>query len=155
MKPSGRLLYRSMDEKSRRTFTMMAVMSAFMAAVALVVVDYLFIRMGKPLHAVIVTVLFVLCVPYTVRILLNKDLRIYENGVTIPTPFSGFFSKFIPFRKISGIRLITEQGRPNPNIVIETADKKEVRYPKSYLSNWDEFYRVLTEDLRGKVRVVE
>jgi hypothetical protein len=83
-----------------------------------------------------------------------KTLVILENAMIIPFISTNFKPRAsLPLSEISEIRLNTEVTGFKPDVEIITTRGKTVKIPKTLLTNWRDFYRVLTEDLRGKVRV--
>jgi len=88
--------------------------------------------------------------------IVTRGVTIFEDGLIIPTAATSLRPRtFIPFSQISEIRLNTGAREFSMDIEIRAIHGKVEKLSKAWLTNWDEFYRVLTEDLKGRIRVVE
>lgn len=85
-----------------------------------------------------------------------KSLVILDDAVILPILPTNLKPRMVvPFSEISEIRLNTGAATFKPDVEVITARGKTFKVPKTFLTNWDELYRVLTEDLKAKIRVVE
>ena len=85
----------------------------------------------------------------------RRGVILFEDGMIIPAASGLRLATFIPFSEISEIRLNTGAKGFAMDVEIQMDRGKMEKLSKAWLTNWDEFYRVLTEDLKGKVKVVE
>lgn len=82
----------------------------------------------------------------------SQEFRIYMECIVIPKTFG---RRVIPFSEVSKIELNTHQDEFIPEIEISLKDGTSLKYPKSSIQNWEEFYRVMLKEVGSKVKVVE
>lgn len=153
METGRKTLYSSVTKEGKKQIKMLGAMVIVMSVVVVCMVVYAFFLRGKPLKGFVLAVSVVLSTFLSLRILMNKGVRVFTNGILVPTGNMGL-RRFIPFSNISEIRLNVGPETHHMDIEIQTIQGKVERFSKACLKNWDEFYRVLTEDLKNKVRVV-
>lgn len=84
-----------------------------------------------------------------------KNLIILDDAMVLPAFTMGLRPRTrIPFSKISEIRLNTGSAAFKTDVELILIRGKAIKIPKMFFTNWDEFYKTLIEDLKGKVRVV-
>jgi len=81
---------------------------------------------------------------------ITREFTIYEKGILYP---KGFGRKFIPFSNIWKIVLNAKPEDFKMKIEIYKKDGYIESIPKNFIPQWNEFYRVMTEDLKDKVCV--
>jgi len=153
MRKSGRVLYRSGSRKERRS-NKVAIGSTILWGIFLA---WKSVRVAPNLVLGIIGGV-VLCAGcfFLGYAIVTRGVTILEDGLIIPTAATSLrLATFIPFSEISEIRLNVGPETHHMDIEIQTIQGKVERFSKAWLKNWDEFYRVLTEDLKGKIEVVE
>lgn len=151
-----KLLYTSLTGSFR---TQCKVMGTFFIATSVIMacmVIFVFFRISeRPWLGILAGVFAVIASIHATRILLLKGVRIFSDSMIIPSANTGL-RKLIPFSRVSEIRLNTGPSGQHPNIEVQTIDGKVERVGKHWVSaSWEEFYRVMTKDLKDKVKVVE
>ena len=108
-----------------------------------------------PVFAIIGGVILCTGFCFVANAIVTRGVRILEDGLIIPTATTSLRPRtFIPFSEISEIRLNTGAREFSMDIEIQTIHGKVEKLSKAWLTNWEEFYKGLTEDLKQKVRVV-
>lgn len=150
-----RVLYESTGRKDKVIFRLLALVVFLMAT--FMVVDAISRFRQRPSTLFLLRCLpicFMFYLAWTIAI--ARGLSIYEWGIVVPTnPLCITSGRVLRFSEISEIRLNTGPKGFKTNLEVATTRGKTLSIPKGSLTNWDEFYRILTEDLKGKVRVVD
>jgi hypothetical protein len=155
MVQTRRLLYTTVvgEEKAgtRMMVLMAIVLNTVMFGYAIFAFFFVYKKplMGFPLMAFVILGSLV-----TIRMMVTRGVRVYTDGILVPTARTSM-KRFIPFSRISEIRLNVGPEGHHPDVEIQTVEGKVEVISKMWLKNWEDFYRVMTQDLRGKVRVVK
>ena len=157
MKRSRKLIYCSVTKKEGRAHKARASLGFLIGAAVLFLFADSFPWSDHPITrismAFTTALLFVVTFLWTyVGILGALGVKIFDDGIRIPSIGLG---RFILFSDIVEIKLNGGPEATKKDIEIQTIRGKAERLPKPWIIRWDEFHRVLTEDLKGKIRVVE
>lgn len=82
----------------------------------------------------------------------TREFQIYEKCISYPRKIG---RTFILYPDILEIKLNTRQEEFVPEIDINLKDGTTLKYSKLQIHDRKEFYRVVSEELKGKVKVVE
>ncbi|MDI6641987.1 MAG: hypothetical protein QME68_06735 [Elusimicrobiota bacterium] len=147
----GKLLHRTWSPKRRKTVKCLCYLGIPICVLAAFDFYNLTMLSSEILFAT-TGILLAICGLFTLYLAWSREFQIYENGLAFPRRFGRFF---FSYSNISEIRLNTQEEQFIPKIEIKLKDGTTLKYPKTQIHDWKEFHRVMLEDLKGRVKVVE
>lgn len=145
------LLYGSWPEKRKLLRKYLWCLSIVSSIVGIILFGYIIFYTREILFIIAPLVLL----PYGFFMLnyaSTRELQICHDWIIVPTKFG---KQKVAYSKVSEIKLNTQQEIFVPEIEIILKDGCTLKYPKTQIHDWKEFYRVMLEELKGKVKVVE
>ena len=156
MRKHRKILYNSCTRKEKVVFKATAIYVILLGLGLTSTFVYNVFKDIGPAIAIIGGVILYTGFCFAANAILTRGVRILEDGLIIPTAATSLRPRtFIPFSEISEIRLNTGAKEFTTDVEIQMVRGKAEKLSKVWLTNWEEFYRVLTEDLKGKIQVVE
>lgn len=149
-----KLLYRAWQKEKRKNIRVLGFFSIVLGLMAFFCCTIVILTASK------VYIIFMACIGILFSVLgllftylaIAKEFRIYENGISYPKSLGRLF---ILYPNILEIRLNTCQEVFMLDIEIIHRNGIVLKYPKTELHDWKEFYRVMLTELKDKVKVIE